>query len=123
MKFFRCLLILQSAYILLTALWPLADMESFMLVSGYKTDKWLVKTVSAILIPIALCLISYIFIPSDLRPAILLASTTAAGLAAIDFYYASSDVISRVYLLDGIAELLFLGGWLVFALRYRRQIF
>ena len=43
-------------------------------------------------------------------PAILLGFFTSAGLAAIDFYYSGKNVISPVYALDGIAEVLFAPG-------------
>jgi hypothetical protein len=52
MKLFRIVLWVQTIYYLLTAIWPLADIESFMLVTGRKTDIWLVKTVSVLLLAV-----------------------------------------------------------------------
>jgi hypothetical protein len=112
MKQVRLVLWVQSLYILITAIWPILDIESFMLVTGPKTDTWLVKTVGALLLPIGLTLGSYLFIHTDIRPAMLLGSTTALAFAIIDFYYALNDVISDIYLLDGILEIAFLLFWI-----------
>ena len=115
MKQFRTVIIAQSTYIFITAAWPILDIESFMAVTGYKTDIWLVKTVGALLIPIAACLSMYLFIRSDIRPAIVLGTLTSISFLTIDFYYALSDVISDVYMVDGIVQLFFLAAWISFA--------
>jgi hypothetical protein len=112
MKLLKYLLIAQSAYIFITAVWPLVHIQSFMDVTGYKTDVWLVKTVGALLIPIALCLALYIFIHTDKRPALLLGSLTAVAFICIDFYYALNDVISDIYMADGLVEIVFLACWI-----------
>ena len=103
---------MQGVYTLLTALWGLIDIDSFMAVTGPKTDIWLVKTVSVILVAIGVALLSFLWVQSDPLPAILLGLLTSAGLAAIDFYYSGREVISWVYALDGIAEALFTLVWL-----------
>lgn len=111
-KLYRVLLWVQGVYTLLTALWGLIDIDSFMAVTGPKTDIWLVKTVSVILVAIGVALLSFLWVQSDPLPAILLGLLTSAGLAAIDFYYSGREVISWVYALDGIAEALFTLVWL-----------
>ena len=93
-KIYKALLWIQGLYTLLTALWGLIDIDSFMAVTGPKNDIWLVKTVSTILLAIAVTLLSYIYFQSHPLPAILLGFFTSAGLAAIDFYYSSREVIS-----------------------------
>lgn len=115
MRLLKYLIIIQAAYIFLTALWPIVDIRSFMAVTGYKTDIWLVKTVGALLIPVALTLALYLYISTDRRPALILGSGTAAAFICIDFYYALTDVISDIYLADGFAEILFLVCWLYIA--------
>lgn len=60
MRLLRLLIISQATYIFLTALWPLVHLESFMAVTGYKTDVWLVKTVGALLIPVAASMNTYL---------------------------------------------------------------
>ena len=82
---------------------------------------WLVKTVGALLIPVALCLYAHLYFKSDHRPAIVLGSFTALAFACIDFYYAVNDVIPDIYLADGVVELIFLGGWLYIASRGKKS--
>jgi hypothetical protein len=117
MKLLKYLLIIQSTYILITAIWPIIDIKSFMMVTGYKTDIWLVKTVGALLVPIALCLATHLFISTDKRPALVLGSLTAVAFICIDFYYALTDVISDIYMADGLVEIIFLAGWIYVAMK------
>lgn len=115
LKFFRLLIGIQATYIMTTALWPLLHIESFMDVTGDKRDVWLVKTVGALLIPVAICLFTHLLFQTDHRPAMVLGLLTALAFACIDFYYALTDVISDIYMADGMLELLFAAGWLYFA--------
>ncbi|MBT1702250.1 hypothetical protein [Chryseosolibacter indicus] len=115
MNIFRTLLWIQGCYTLLTAIWPLVDIHSFMLATGYKTDIWLIKTVGALLIPVALTMLSFLFIDTDQRPVFILGSLTSAAFISIDFYYALNDVISDIYLGDGIIQIIFLITWLALA--------
>ena len=112
---FKVLIYSQGVYTLLTAVWPLVDIQSFMRVTGPKTDIWLVKTVGAILIPISITLMSYAWIKTDKRPALLLGMLTCISFIVIDFYYASADVISDIYMLDGLLEIGFLIYWIIIA--------
>jgi hypothetical protein len=111
MRLLTSTILIQSLYILVTALWPIVNISSFMDVTGYKTDVWLVKTVGALLFPVGLTLFSFLFQSNDKRPALLLGGLTAAAFICIDFYYVSRQVISPVYLLDGLIEIIFLTAW------------
>jgi hypothetical protein len=119
MKFFRLLLIAHASYIFVTAVWPLVNIESFMLVTGPKADIWLVKTVGALLIPISLCMFSYLRKQTPDESLIILASGTTISFICIDVYYATTDVISDIYLADAAVELLLLTGWIFVALRHK----
>lgn len=121
LKLYKALLWIQGLYTLLTALWGLIDIDSFMAVTGPKNDIWLVKTVSVVLLAIAATLITYLFIQGDPLPAMVLGLLTSAGLAAIDFYYSGRKVISPVYALDGIAEVVFALVW-VYLLLQRHKL-
>ena len=112
-KIYKATLWVQGVYSLLTALWGLIDIDSFMRVTGPKTDIWLVKTVSVLLVAISIVLLTQIFRNSDPLPVILLALLTAIGLAYIDFYYSGNEVISQVYTIDGIAQVMFAIIWLI----------
>jgi hypothetical protein len=111
MKQFKLLIFIQSGYYLLTALWAIIDINSFIAVTGPKTDIWLVKTTAAMIITISLTLGSYLFMQGNRFPAIILGSISAFSFAIIDFYYVAENVISNIYILDGIFESILLIGW------------
>jgi hypothetical protein len=113
MKAVSNILLVQGIYWLATGVWGLVDIVSFMKVTGPKTDVWLVKTVSVLIIVISLSLLSSVRGRGDKMPVILLAITSCIGLAGIDFYYALNNVISKVYLLDGAAEVAILIVWAI----------
>ena len=121
-KFYYSLLIVHGVYVLLTAIWALIDIGSFMSVTGPKSDIWLVKTVAVLLLPISLCILFPLF--SSINPllSILVSMLSAAGLAAIDFYYTSNNTISAVYQYDGILQILFLISWLYILVKNRRSV-
>lgn len=111
MKLFRAVVWIQGAYVLLNGVWPILHVESFMTVTGPKTDVWLVKTVGALLIPVSLCLLSYTTIRANLLPAAILGASTSVAFIVVDFYYALTGVISEIYMLDGFVEAGFLCCW------------
>ena len=118
---YRLLLAVQSPYYLLTAVWPLVDIESFMWVTGYKKDIWLVKTVSVLLLPVSLVFFAALFRQMPLLVMALLAGGCAVGLAAIDFYYTGNGTISNVYRVDGYLQAVFFLGWMYLLLRPRDE--
>ena len=118
--FYKVLSKVQGIYTLVTAVWPIADIDSFMEVTGPKTDVWLVKTVAAILIPVGLCFIFAYKLKRDFWLIFLLGITTTSALATIDFYYTAVGTISRVYALDGILQVIFLVCWVILCLRYQK---
>lgn len=118
-KLFRYTLIIQSIYYLLTAVWPIIDIESFMEVTGPKTDIWLVKTVAALLLPVSFCFMASAYTRSGFWPVSILAAGSAAALFLIDFYYAGDGTISKVYMADGIIEIIFVLIWIYIITRLR----
>lgn len=112
----------QGVYTFITAVWPIVHIESFMEVSGYKTDVWLVKTVAILLLAIALCLFVSIYSRNDNFPVAVLALSTAIGLAYVDFFYVFTDTIPAVYAADGIAEVVIAIAWMYIIIkRYSAQ--
>ena len=107
------LICLQSGYYLATALWGILDIESFMEVSGPKTDIWLVKTVSVVLLSVCICLLSGLLLAEYSLPIFILGSTSAIALAIIDFRYTSDDTIKWVYAIDGVVQVLILISWII----------
>lgn len=104
--------LVQGAYDVLTGLWPLVSMATFERVTGAKTDRWLVTTVGALVTVIGGVLLfagRRRQVPPELA---LLGAGSAAALAAIDTVYVARRRISRVYLLDALAEIAFVVAWL-----------
>ena len=105
------LALLQGAFYVTTGLWPLIDIESFQLVTGPKTDLWLVRTVGVLVTVIGAVLL---FVARRRRVStevVLLATGSALGLAAIDLVYALSGRISAIYLADAAVEIGLAGLW------------
>lgn len=113
MKLARYILIFQGIYYLITALWPIVSIDSFMMVSGPKTDIWLVKTVAVLLLVIASTLLFGVILNINYGPVLVLAISTCIGLSIIDIYYAGKDIISDIYLLDAGIELLLFIAYMV----------
>jgi hypothetical protein len=112
-KLYKLLIWVQGLYTLITAIWGLLDIDSFMAVTGPKYDIWLVKTVSALLVAISASLLSFLAVRAHPLPAIVLGSLAALGLAAIDIYYTAIDRIKWVYFLDAVPEFIFFIAWMV----------
>jgi hypothetical protein len=104
---------LQGLFYLATGLWPLVHIQSFLQVTGPKTDVWLVKTLG-VLISVIGGVLSIAGAQRSVRGELaLLGIGSAAGLTAIDVIYVARGRISRVYLLDAVAELAIIIGWSV----------
>jgi len=111
-KIYVSLLLVQGLYTCFTALWGLLHIDSFMQVTGPKTDIWLVKTVSAVLLCIGISMLSEVVNKTIAVPLMLLFSLQSIALATVDFYYTAADRIWEVYKLDGLAQVLFATIWL-----------
>ena len=94
---------------LVFGLWPLVHLRSFEGVFGPKVDRWLVRTVSGLLVVNGLTQLSTSSAPSSVRQARRLGVGTAAVLAAIDLVYVPAGRISKMYLVDAAVEL----GWIL----------
>ncbi len=104
--------IVQGLYYASTGIWSIVGIESFQKVTGPKVDTWLVKTVGVLV-----TIIGGVLASAGLRrvqePEITgLALGSALGLAAVDTFYALRGRISKVYLLDALAELGLVGMWI-----------
>ena len=117
----RLVAIVQAGYFLVTGIWPLLHMRSFEWISGPKVDRWLVKTVGALIAAIgsAIGLAAW---RKRLTPEIeLLAVSTAVSLAAVDVVYVARRRIRWVYLLDAVAELGLAAAWGLARLQSRKH--
>jgi hypothetical protein len=102
---------LQAIFYVATGVWPFVSMRSFEAVTGPKVDRWLVKTVGALVAVIG-CALALASRRRQLAPEIVLvAAGSAAALATIDTVYVAKRRISPVYLLDAVAEMALVAGW------------
>jgi hypothetical protein len=118
MKLFNCFVWCHAIYIFVTAVWPIIHIQSFMIVTGPKTDIWLVKTVGALLIPISLTMVAQLNTSNEKKPLMILGAFTAIAFICIDLYYSLNDTIPDIYLADAAIEFIFLAGWIFYALKY-----
>lgn len=71
----------------------------------------LVRTVGVVIIAVGLA-IGVAAVQNQINSAILtLAITSAIGLTAIDVIYVLNKTIDKVYLLDAVAEVILIAGW------------
>ncbi|HEY9425966.1 MAG TPA: hypothetical protein VIR34_02335 [Gemmatimonadaceae bacterium] len=110
----RAIMRLQGVYYIVTGLWPVVSIYSFELITGPKTDDWLVKMVGLLAASIGLALL---VAARDKRPSvegIVLGVVSALSFTAIDVFYVLNGTLLEVYLLDALLELcivlLLLGG-------------
>jgi hypothetical protein len=106
------LALIQGIYYVATGVWPLVDIVSFQMVTGPKTDLWLVRTVGVLVTVIGAVLLLTWRSRRTTPEVMLLATGSALGLAAIDLIYSLSGTIWAVYLADAVAELGLVGLWM-----------
>jgi hypothetical protein len=109
----RALVIIQGSYYMITALWPLIHIESYMMLVGPITDIWLAKTVATMVIAISITMFFHLSLRTDHRPLVLLGVSSSLAFAYTDVYYSVTGTLSNIYLLDAAAEFLFMASWVV----------
>lgn len=114
-------LLIQGIYYVITGIWPILHITSFVQVSGPKIDMWLVKTVGVLIGTIGgALLIHYFNKKAFLTPEIIVLSiTSAVCLGFIDVYYTAIDRIWDVYLFDAVAQAGILFMWVVHFVRLK----
>ncbi len=108
----RGLALAQGAYFLATGIWPLVHMRSFLRVTGYKRDLWLVRTIGALIAVTGATMVSAAQRDRVTGEIAFLAAGTAGALGAVDLIYASRGRIPPVYLLDAVTEAGIVALWL-----------
>jgi hypothetical protein len=107
-------LLFQGYYYVATGIWPVVDIHSFLQVTGYKTDIWLVKMVGLLTLSIGITILAGTRFVQQLI--IILAVSSAASYLFIDVYYYFAGVIPKVYLADAAIELV-----IIFLILARRE--
>lgn len=101
----------QGWYYVVTGVWPILDIDSFLVVTGPKVDLWLVRTVAVLVTVIGATLLVAVRQQRLDAPIVLLAVGSALGLASIDIVYVLVGRIPPVYLLDVAAEIVLAALW------------
>lgn len=84
---------IQAIYFLSTGIWPVLHIDSFMNVTGHKTDIWLVQMVGLLAFSIGLSVLVE-------RRSMLLPICASSSFAIIDILYTLQGTISPIYLVD-----------------------
>lgn len=101
----------QAVYYGLTGLWPWVSMSTFLAVTGPKTDLWLVRTVGALIVIIAVALGVATWQRERSWGVTVLGIGSAVALLFVDVLFVSLGTIPPVYLLDAMAEAGVLAFW------------
>ena len=105
--------LIQGIYFLVTGVWPLISMRTFLAITGPKTDLWLVKTVGLILAVIGAVLIYAQRTAAVNPPVVFLAIGAAASLVLVEVIYVIKKVISPIYLGDALVEIILIVWWVI----------
>lgn len=111
------LAVVQGGYYVLTGLWPVLSMRTFMAVTGPKTDTWLVRMVGLLAASIGIPLLLAVWLGGVDRGLVLVALLSAVAFLVIDVYYVWRRVIGKIYLLDALLEVPLIALWSVVLLR------
>lgn len=108
----RFIALSQGIYFFITGLWPILDINSFMVVTGPKTDIWLVKMVGALTVSISFLLL-YAGISKRMTPeSFILILTSFISYLFIDVIYTLNKTIGIIYLADAVIEAGFILLWI-----------
>jgi hypothetical protein len=107
----RTVALVQAALCLFTGIWPLVSIRTFEMVTGEKTDDWLVKTVGVLVTVIGAVLAAAALRARLTREIALLGMGSALMLTVIDVTYVAAGVIGPIYLADAVAETLLVACW------------
>lgn len=108
---------IHGLYYCATGIWPLLHIDSFLLVTGPKTDLWLVKTVGVLVLAIGVGLLASVSQQRISFPLAIIAMETTLSLILIDAFYVWEGVISPVYLLDALLELILFSAWIFYTIK------
>jgi hypothetical protein len=104
---------IQGFFYVLTGLWALVSIDTFQMVTGPKTDLWLVRTVGLLVFVSGAVLLLAAYRRHFPAEIILLGIGQALVLTAIDIFYVAVGRISTVYLLDAVAEIILVSMWII----------
>lgn len=101
----------QGLFYLATGVWPLVHVESFLAVTGEKTDLWLVYTVGVLVAVVGAVLLMAAWSRRVTPEVVALAVGAALALAGIDAIFVGRGVIPPIYLADAAVEAVLVVVW------------
>lgn len=101
----KTILITQGCYYLITGLWPIVHLPSFVTITGPKDDYWLVKMVALLTMSAGITMLAAY---KNSNASLVLNFTFALSYLIIDLTYTLNGTIRKVYLGDAIVELIFI---------------
>ena len=106
-------LLVQGVYYMLSGVWPILSIRTFQMVTGPKTDLWLVRMVGLLAFTIGLTLFSAALAGRLTVDIVRLAIVSAIAFTTIDVVYVLLQRISPIYLGDAMLEILLITalGW------------
>ena len=100
----RSVVLAQSAYYTATGVAPFVSRRGFESVTGPKSEWWLVQTVGALVTVVGGGLASAALRDRMTPEVVGMAAGCAAGLGALDAFYAGKGRIAPTYLVDAAAQ-------------------
>lgn len=108
----RDLLLIQGGYYFLTGIWPLLHMDSFLRLTGPKTDLWLVQMVAVLTVAVAVELLLQRVRAKRVAPlGSALGLMAALAFLGGDLVHVLRGTISPIYLADAGVQVLFIMAW------------
>ncbi len=118
---FTALCLVQGLYYLVTGICPLVSIDTFIAVTGPKTDNlptglpvdhWLVEAVAVLVVVNGLSFLVGAARGVPTPELTVLAVGSAIVLTGIDVFYVTREVIPPIYLADAAAELVLIAAWI-----------
>lgn len=101
----------QGTYYMLMGLWPLLNAGSFVNSGAPKIDIWLVKTVGTLLIVSGFVLVLAAYRRRVSMEIAVLGMGNALALLITEMVYVFRGIISPIYILDALVEILLILSW------------
>jgi hypothetical protein len=109
--FIRNVALAQGIYFFITGAWAIFHAKSFMLITGPKTDIWLLRLVGMLTVGISWVLFIVVKRKKQSLESMVLILFSGFSYLTIDVVYSLSGIIRYVYLYDAIIQLIFLSIW------------
>lgn len=109
--FARALALFHGAYYAITGVWPLVSLSTFLVITGDKTDTWLVQTVGVLVLAIAIPLLVAGFRRAVGLEVQVLGLGSAAAFLLVDVVFFLQGHIGAIYLADAVLEAMLVLAW------------